>query len=363
MPLYEYKCSGCGHQFELLILKASQTVACPSCAGESLERMLSMFAVSSEGIATGKHGVSLQAQQQAEREAGARQAKNPDRTQASALTTPPLRTNLMSRIFRTLATAAALAQIILHTAAAQPSFSFRVVASGLSMPWDVVWGPDDQLWVTERTGRRVIRVNPATGAVTPALSVDESYDPGESWHEGVLGLALHPDLLKGAGRDYVYVAYTYDADAGPALSRKLKVRRYTYDTAKFTLRDPVDVITNLPAHDDHGGGRLVYRAGSEAVFDARRQRRQLARELLHAEQGPGSANSGSKSPHATGRRTKARFCGSTSTVQFLPTTRRSTASAVTSTHTATAIRRAWDLARPGCSIRRSMAPTRTTSST
>jgi PQQ-dependent dehydrogenase (s-GDH family) len=164
----------------------------------------------------------------------------------------------MSRIFRTLATAAALAQIVLHTAAAQPSFSFRVVASGLSMPWDVVWGPDDQLWVTERTGRRVIRVNPSTGAVTPALSVDESYDPGESWHEGVLGLALHPDLLKGAGRDYVYVAYTYDADAGPALSRKLKVRRYTYDTAKFTLRDPVDVITNLPAHDDHGGGRLVY---------------------------------------------------------------------------------------------------------
>ena len=77
-----------------------------------------------------------------------------------------------------------------------------------------MWGPDDQLWVTERTGRRVIRVNPATGAMTPALSVDESYDPGESWHEGVLGLALHPDLLKGAGRDYVYVAYTYDVDAG-----------------------------------------------------------------------------------------------------------------------------------------------------
>ena len=49
MPLYEYRCSGCGHQFELLILKASQTVACPSCASESVERQLSMFAVSSEG--------------------------------------------------------------------------------------------------------------------------------------------------------------------------------------------------------------------------------------------------------------------------------------------------------------------------
>ena len=125
------------------------------------------------------------------------------------------------------------------------------------MPWEVVWGPDDHLWITERTGRRVVRVNPGSGAVTPALSVVESYDPAGSWHEGVLGLALHPDLLKGAGHDYVYVAYTYDADAGPALSRRLKVRRYTYDTAKMTLADPLDLITNLPAHDDHGGGRLV----------------------------------------------------------------------------------------------------------
>ena len=40
--------------------------------------------------------------------------------------------------------------------------------------------------------------------------------------------------------------------------RKLKVRRYTYDTATSTLRDPIDIITNLPAHDDHGGGRLAF---------------------------------------------------------------------------------------------------------
>ena len=48
MPLYEYKCTGCGHEFEVLILKASQPVACPACAGASVERLLSMFAVSSE---------------------------------------------------------------------------------------------------------------------------------------------------------------------------------------------------------------------------------------------------------------------------------------------------------------------------
>lgn len=161
-------------------------------------------------------------------------------------------------MIRILAVFAALAQIAFQTVSAQPAFSFRVVASGLSMPWEVTLGPDDHLWVTERTGRRVIRVNAASGAVIPALSIDESYDPGESWHEGVLGLALHPDLLKGVGRDYVYVAYTYDADAGPSLMRRLKVRRYTYDASKSTLTNPLDLIANLPAHDDHGGGRLAF---------------------------------------------------------------------------------------------------------
>jgi PQQ-dependent dehydrogenase (s-GDH family) len=36
------------------------------------------------------------------------------------------------------------------------------------------------------------------------------------------------------------------------------VRRYTYSEATRTLTDPTDLITNLPAHDDHGGGRLVF---------------------------------------------------------------------------------------------------------
>ena len=161
-------------------------------------------------------------------------------------------------IIRTLGVIVALAQIGFHTISAQQAFAFRVVTSGLGAPWEVVWGPDDQLWITERTARRVIRVNPSTGAVTPLLNVTESYDPKESWHEGVLGLALHPDLLKNVGRDYVYLAYTYDADPGPQLLRKFKLRRYTYDAAKSALIDPIDLITNVPAHDDHGGGRVAF---------------------------------------------------------------------------------------------------------
>jgi PQQ-dependent dehydrogenase (s-GDH family) len=161
-------------------------------------------------------------------------------------------------MLRHITAIAGLACLVLQTVGiAQSAFSFRVVASGLQMPWEIVWGPDDYLWVTERTGRRVIRVNPTSGAIVPAILIDDAYPPGESWHEGVLGLALHPDLLTGVGRDYVYVAYTYDADPGAALSRKLKVRRYSYQAAQGTLFNPVELIANIPANDDHGGGRLV----------------------------------------------------------------------------------------------------------
>jgi len=47
VPIYEYTCRGCGHQFELLVLKGT-TVACPECASADLERMLSAPAVKSE---------------------------------------------------------------------------------------------------------------------------------------------------------------------------------------------------------------------------------------------------------------------------------------------------------------------------
>jgi putative FmdB family regulatory protein len=47
MPIYEYRCQGCGHQFELLVLK-STTVACPACSGAELERLLSLPAIKSE---------------------------------------------------------------------------------------------------------------------------------------------------------------------------------------------------------------------------------------------------------------------------------------------------------------------------
>lgn len=135
------------------------------------------------------------------------------------------------------------------------AFAMRVVAAGLANPWEVTWGPDGFLWITERTGFRVTRVNPADGSRRVALTLDDVYQ--SVVQDGLLGMALHPDLLKSRGRDYVYLAYTYDADSVPGVTRRLRVRRYTYDATTQTLGSPVLVLDNLPAHDDHGGGRLA----------------------------------------------------------------------------------------------------------
>ena len=133
-------------------------------------------------------------------------------------------------------------------------FTTRVVASGFEDPFEVAWGPDGWLWITERVGKRVVRVNPADGTRKVAVTIDEVYQ--KLAQEGLLGLALDPRLLHGS--NYVYVMYTYDADPGPAEERRAKIRRYTYDPVTEQLKDPHDVLTNLPHGPDHGASRLVY---------------------------------------------------------------------------------------------------------
>jgi len=139
-----------------------------------------------------------------------------------------------------------------ETAPAEP-FRMRVVATGLDAPWEITWGPDDRLWVTERRGRRVVRVDPMGGSRTTAVEIPDVHQSIQQ--DGLLGLALHPDLL--GGTPYVYVALTYDDDPGPDVRRRTAVRRYSYERRSGTLSGPVDLITGIPANDDHFGGRLA----------------------------------------------------------------------------------------------------------
>lgn len=129
-------------------------------------------------------------------------------------------------------------------------FAFKVVTSGLLNPWEVALGPDNHLWVTERTGKKITRVNLADGSKSTAVTIDEVFQ--NHGQDGVLGLALQP------GTNFVYVAYTYASDLNPQLSRRGKLRRYTWVPTAGTLQQPIDLLTDLPAGTDHLAFRLAF---------------------------------------------------------------------------------------------------------
>ena len=132
------------------------------------------------------------------------------------------------------------------------------VVTGLAGPFELTWGSDNMLWVTERTGKRITRVHPGTGERKVAVTIDEVLAPGGQ--DGLMGLAL--DL----GNNFVYTAYTYTdqslpphetrAPASPYRFLYTKIVRFTYDRATETLGNPVTLVAGMPAGNDHLAGRL-----------------------------------------------------------------------------------------------------------
>jgi len=122
----------------------------------------------------------------------------------------------------------------------------RVVTFGLNLPWEMVYGPDNFIWFTEKSGK-ISRLNPATGQVSPLLTIAEVRVNGEG---GLLGMALHPEF---STNPYVYVVYDY---GNPY---KAKVVRYTY--ASGGLSSPLVLIDQIPASSIHNGSRLLISGG------------------------------------------------------------------------------------------------------
>ena len=49
MPIFEYECRACGHEFEQLV-RTGDVPACPSCTSRDLHKLLSLSTISSAGI-------------------------------------------------------------------------------------------------------------------------------------------------------------------------------------------------------------------------------------------------------------------------------------------------------------------------
>ncbi|MBC6606229.1 PQQ-dependent sugar dehydrogenase [Hymenobacter sp. BT188] len=156
---------------------------------------------------------------------------------------------------KTFAASLLLVSSLLTTAVSAQTITFPVgsttisatpLATGLDIPWELVWGPDDFIWMTERGGR-ISRVNPTTGQVLPLLNVPDVAPTGES---GLLGMVLHPDFATTS--PYLYIVYNYN-DNG----LKEKVVRYTYNAATTSLSAPLVLLGNIISTTTHSGSRLL----------------------------------------------------------------------------------------------------------
>jgi PQQ-dependent dehydrogenase (s-GDH family) len=134
-------------------------------------------------------------------------------------------------------------------------FSSRVLTTALSNPWAMRWGPDGMIWLTERSSGEVTAVDPESGAQQVILTIADVYSGVTQ--DGLLGMALHPELGQGSGNDFVFIGYTINGGSVSAPDAVGQIVRYTYDAATRQLGAPAILIAGLPAGNDHNAGRVV----------------------------------------------------------------------------------------------------------
>jgi aldose sugar dehydrogenase len=128
-----------------------------------------------------------------------------------------------------------------------------ILASGLSQPWEILWGPDNFIWMTERGGK-ISRVDPNTGTVTPVFTVSDAVAQGEG---GLLGMVLDPNFVT---TKQLYIAYNYNE----ASVYKEKIVRYTYNGT--SLISPATIYENITAGGIHNGCRLLITADQKLLI-------------------------------------------------------------------------------------------------
>jgi len=140
-------------------------------------------------------------------------------------------------------------------------FNKRVLLTGLQDPWSIAYGPDGYLWITEAKGYTVSRINITNGTKAQVLDLnpDKKFS-GKPWPQGgLMGMALHPQLL--SGKPFVYLAYVFRfLESKPNFKGnyfQTKIVRYTWNPQKQILINPVTICDTIPGSNDHNGGRLL----------------------------------------------------------------------------------------------------------
>ena len=137
--------------------------------------------------------------------------------------------------------------VSISTPTTQPTLTppdVEVIATDLQIPWEIVFLPNGDLLITERTGQLIRLESPSGERI---VHVVEGVQPiGEG---GLLGLALHPDFEDNA---LIYLYLTTRSTSG------LVNQVVQYRLQDDHLSGRVVILDGILASSNHDGGRMAF---------------------------------------------------------------------------------------------------------
>ena len=158
-------------------------------------------------------------------------------------------------------------------------------SGALQYPWEVTYGPDNNLWITESRGYKVYKMDPNTGTKTTVLDLNSASTDLSAWgadslravnltststwnatanawpQGGLAGLAIHPNFGDGSGHDFVYISYVHrylsTASGSAGIFFRNKIVRFTYNSGTGKLGTPAAVCDTIPGGQDHNSQRMI----------------------------------------------------------------------------------------------------------
>jgi len=130
-----------------------------------------------------------------------------------------------------------------RSSAGKTENGIRIVKTGLNHPWEIIWGKDDHIWMTERDGR-ISSIDPSNGNTLFTYTISDVDSRGEG---GLLGMALDPEFEKNG---FIYVSYNY-SEGGEYHEKLVRFTR-----SGNSLTDLKILLKGIEAAGIHNGSRL-----------------------------------------------------------------------------------------------------------
>lgn len=128
---------------------------------------------------------------------------------------------------------------------ADKGYQIDTIAEGLRVPWQITFLPDGSMLFTEREGRvRLYRNGKLVRK--PVFTAADVVLKNKT---GVLGLCVHPHFAKNR---WIYLASNYQQN------NRMKLRVVRYELRNDTLNNPLVILKDIPANQNHTGCRLVF---------------------------------------------------------------------------------------------------------